>query len=106
MSHLTGKPDFVYAKTKAQISCAVTEQCLNFYYKACKIPPLHFRPVVTRWSGSTSRMRVISESCYANLPSRTRLVAISVVFGGWGKVPIQHVYWLNPGNWWFFTESF
>ena len=41
---------------------------------------VHFRPVITRWSGSTSRMRVISESRYTNLPSRTRLVALSVVF--------------------------
>ena len=40
------------------------------------------RPVIRRWSGSTSRMRVIGESRNANLLSRTRLVAISVVFVG------------------------
>ena len=52
---------------------------------------IHFRPVITRWSGSTSSMRAISESRYANLLSRTRLVAVSVVFGGWGKAPIWRV---------------
>ena len=41
---------------------------------------VHFRPVITRWSGSTSRMRVIGEARYANLLSRTRLIAVSVVF--------------------------
>ena len=40
---------------------------------------LHFRPVITRCLGSTSRMRVTSESRYANLPSPTRLVAVSVI---------------------------
>ena len=67
---------------------------------------VHFRPVITRWSGSTCRMRVISESRYTNLPSRTRLVAVSVVFGGWGIAPIRRVYWLNRANWPFFAESF
>ena len=41
---------------------------------------LHFRPVITRWSGSTSRMRVIGEARNANLLSRTRLIAVSVVY--------------------------
>ena len=41
---------------------------------------LHFRPVMTRWSGSTSRMRVIGEARNANLLSRTRLIAVSVVY--------------------------
>ena len=49
---------------------------------------IHFRPVITRWSGSTSRMRVISEAHYTNLPSRTRLVAVSVVLVGGEK----HLY--------------
>ena len=40
---------------------------------------LHFRPVITRWSGSTSRMRVIGEARNANLLRRTRLIAVSVV---------------------------
>ena len=38
------------------------------------------RAVITRWSGSTSRMRAIGEARYANLLSRTRLIAVSVVF--------------------------
>ena len=67
---------------------------------------IHFRPVITRWSGSTSHMRVISESRYTNLPSRTRLVVVSVVFGGWGKAPIRRVYWLIRANWRFFAEFF
>ena len=46
---------------------------------------IHFRPVITRWSGSTSRMRVIGEARNTNLPSRTRLVAVSVVFVGGEK---------------------
>ena len=41
---------------------------------------VHFRPVITRWSGSTSRMRVIGEARNANLRSRTRLIAVSVVY--------------------------
>ena len=41
---------------------------------------VHFRPVITRWSGSTSRMRVIGELRNANLLSRTRLIAVSVVY--------------------------
>ena len=41
---------------------------------------VHFRPVITRWSGSTSRMRVIGEARNANLLSRTRLIAVSVVY--------------------------
>ena len=41
---------------------------------------VHFRPVITRWSGYTSRVRVIGEARYANLLSRTRLIAVSVVF--------------------------
>ena len=41
---------------------------------------LHFRPVITRWSGSTSRMRVIGEARNANLLSQTRLIAVSVVY--------------------------
>ena len=41
---------------------------------------VHFRPVITRWSGSTSHMRVIGDARNANLLSRTRLVAVSVVF--------------------------
>ena len=41
---------------------------------------IHFRPVRTRWSGSTSRMRVICEARNANLLSRTRLIAVSVVY--------------------------
>ena len=41
---------------------------------------LHFRPVITRWSGSTSRMRFIGEARNANLLSRTRLIAVSVVY--------------------------
>ena len=41
---------------------------------------IHFRPVITRWSGSTSRMRVIGEARNANLLSRTRLIAVSVVY--------------------------
>ena len=43
-------------------------------------PHVHFRPVITRWSGSTSRMRVIGEARNANLLSRTRLIAVSVVY--------------------------
>ena len=46
---------------------------------------IHFRPVITRWSGSTSRMHVIGEARNANLPSRIRLVAVSVVFVGGEK---------------------
>ena len=42
--------------------------------------PIHFRPVITRWLGSTSRMRVIGEARNANLLSRTRLIAVSVVY--------------------------
>ena len=41
---------------------------------------IHFRPVITRWSGSTSRMRVIGEAHNTNLLSRTRLIAVSVVY--------------------------
>ena len=41
---------------------------------------VHFKPVITRWSGSTSRMRVICEARNANLLSRTRLIAVSVVY--------------------------
>ena len=41
---------------------------------------IHFRPVIMRWSGSTSRMRVIGEARNANLLSRTRLIAVSVVY--------------------------
>ena len=41
---------------------------------------VHFRPVITRWSGSTSRKRVIGEARNANLLSRTRLIAVSVVY--------------------------
>ena len=41
---------------------------------------IHFRPVITRWSGSTSHMRVIGEARNANLLSRTRLIAVSVVY--------------------------
>ena len=50
--------------------------------------PIHFRPVIRRWSGSTSRMRIISEARYTNLPIRTRLVAVSVVLVGGEK----HLY--------------
>ena len=42
-----------------------------------KIGFIHFRPVITRWSGSTSRMRAIGEARNANLLSRTRLIAVS-----------------------------
>ena len=41
---------------------------------------IHFRPVITRWSGSTSRMCVIGEARNANLLSQTRLIAVSVVY--------------------------
>ena len=41
---------------------------------------IHFRPVITRWSGSTSRMRIIGEARNANLLSWTRLIAVSVVY--------------------------
>ena len=49
-------------------------------YKEDHYTLLHFRPVITRWSGSTSRMRVIGEARNANLLSRTRLIAVSVVY--------------------------
>ena len=46
----------------------------------CNKNELHFRPVITRWSGSTSRMRVIGEARNANLLSRTKLIAVSVEY--------------------------
>ena len=51
----------------------------EFIMKTCPCN-IHFRPVRTRWSGSTSRMRVIGEARNANLLSRTRLIAVSVVY--------------------------
>ena len=39
---------------------------------------VHFRPVITCWSGSTSRMRVIGEARYANLLSQTRLIDVFI----------------------------
>ena len=46
---------------------------------------VHFRPVIRRWSGSTSRMRIIGEARNANLLSRTRLITVHVVFVGGEK---------------------
>ena len=70
----------------------------------CKLT-IQYRPVIRHWWGSTSRMRVIGESRNANLPSQTRLVAVSLSFFGWGKAPIRPVYWLNQANWRFIEES-
>ena len=52
--------------------------CWFFHAKAHLV--IHFRPVITHWSVSTSRMRVIGEARNANLLSRTRLIAVSVVY--------------------------
>ena len=59
---------------------------------------VHFRPVITRWSGSTSRMRVIGEARNANLLSRTRLIAVSVVYWWVGNLYDVCIGLTEPGG--------
>ena len=61
-----GKPTVYIGKNKALIRAFVFT-----------IQTVHFRPVIT---GSTSCMRVIGEARNANLLSRPRLIAVSVVY--------------------------
>ena len=60
------------------IHVSINMQSINLIHP--HIQEIHFRPVITRWSGSTSRMRVIGEARNANLLSQTRLIAVSVVY--------------------------
>ena len=42
MSHIIGKPDFAYGKTKEQISCAITAKLIMAFVFATQIVQFHF----------------------------------------------------------------
>ena len=56
MSHVMRKTVFAYAKTKAQISCAVTAQLISAFVFATKIvQPLYFLNTLATFCGCSAR---------------------------------------------------